>query len=84
MARLRATALTVLGVLLALGPATPVLGLLLRVVPFTSSIRYPEKYAVLFGFGIVWLAALGAEALERALAGWKGNGSGSFAPPLTD
>ena len=40
-----------------------------RAVPFASSIRYPEKYAVLFGFGVVWLAALGAAALEKALAG---------------
>ena len=68
-ARLRAMATGLVGVLLALGPATPAFGLLLTVVPFASSIRYPEKYAILFGFGVVWLAALGAAALERALGG---------------
>jgi hypothetical protein len=66
-ARARASCLAVLGVLLALGPATPVFGLFLRAVPFASSLRYPEKYAVLFAFGVVWLAALGAGALERAV-----------------
>ena len=66
-ARPRAAAVATLGVLLALGPATPLLGLLLRALPFAASLRYPEKYAVLFGFGIVWLAALGAAAVERAL-----------------
>ncbi len=67
--RLRASTLAVLGVLLALGPATPVAGWLLRAVPFASAIRYPEKWMVLFGFGMVWLAALGAAVLERAIAG---------------
>ncbi|MBK9088845.1 MAG: hypothetical protein IPL90_07275 [Holophagales bacterium] len=67
--RLRAFAMALLGVLLALGPATPLFGLILGIVPYASSIRYPEKYAVLFGFGVVWLAALGAAVLEKALAG---------------
>jgi hypothetical protein len=67
--RLRASTLATLGVLLALGPATPVAGWLLRAVPFASAIRYPEKWMVLFGFGMVWLAALGAAVLERAVAG---------------
>ncbi|MHB1044761.1 MAG: hypothetical protein ACYC4P_02000 [Thermoanaerobaculia bacterium] len=66
-ARLRASALAALGVLLALGPAIPVAGWAAKVVPFAASIRYPEKWMVLFGFGIVWLAALGAAALEKAL-----------------
>ena len=66
-ARLRASALALLGVLLALGPATPLLGLLHRALPLTLSLRYPEKFAVLFAFGAAWLAALGAEALEREL-----------------
>ncbi|MHB8800102.1 MAG: hypothetical protein ACYDBY_16745 [Thermoanaerobaculia bacterium] len=65
--RLRASILAALGVLLALGPATPVAGWVAKVVPFASSIRYPEKWLVLFGFGIVWLASLGAAAIERAL-----------------
>lgn len=66
-ARMRALSTALLGVLLAIGPATPVFGLFLGVVPFASSIRYPEKYAILFGFGVVWLASLGAAALERQL-----------------
>lgn len=67
--RLRPSLVAALGVLLALGPATPVAGWLIRVVPFASAIRYPEKWMVLFGFGVVWLAALGAAVLERAIAG---------------
>jgi hypothetical protein len=69
--RARASALAVAGVLLALGPATPVFGLLLHAAPFASSLRYPEKYVVLFAFGVAWLAALGAAALEGALGGRK-------------
>ena len=65
-ARLRASTLAALGVLLALGPATPVAGWISKVVPFAGSIRYPEKWLVLFGFGIAWLSALGAAAIERA------------------
>lgn len=68
-ARMQALSTALVGVLLALGPATPVFGLVLSVVPFASSIRYPEKYAILFGFGVVWLASLGAATLERTLGG---------------
>ncbi len=68
-ARLRASALAALGILLALGPATPVAGWIAKAVPFAASIRYPEKWLVLFAFGIAWLAALGAAAMERALPG---------------
>lgn len=66
-ARLRGVSLVALGVLLALGPATPFHGFLGRLLAPAAALRYPEKYAVLFGFGLVWLAALGAAALERAL-----------------
>lgn len=62
----RPLAVALVGVLLALGPATPLFGLFVHVVPFASSVRYPEKYAVLFAFGVAWLAAVGAAALERA------------------
>lgn len=65
--RLAAAALAVLGVLLALGPATPAFGLLLKAAPFGGALRYPEKLAVLWAFGAAWLAALGASALEKAL-----------------
>ncbi|MFN7989511.1 MAG: hypothetical protein U0529_18690 [Thermoanaerobaculia bacterium] len=66
IAAARPLATTLLGVLLALGPATPLFGLFLHVVPFAASVRYPEKYTVLFAFGVAWLAAIGAAALERA------------------
>ena len=66
-ARLRALAFVLAGSLLALGPATPLFRLFVEAVPFAGTMRYPEKYAVLFGFGLLWLAALGAAALERAL-----------------
>ncbi len=73
-ARFRAVGLTTLGVLLALGPATPVWGAVCRVVPFLSSVRYPEKHLALATFGACWLAALGLGAVERRLAagrrGW--------------
>lgn len=71
-ARIRASTLLALGVLLALGPATPVAGWIAKMVPFAASIRYPEKWLVLFGFGVVWLAALGAAAIERALLARRG------------
>ncbi len=70
-ARRRAVSLAALGILLALGPATPVFGWLGAVVPFAGSIRYPEKWMVLFSFGVVWLAALGASALEKAVPARK-------------
>lgn len=66
-ARVASIVLAALGVLLALGPATPFLGLLLKALPFAASLRYPEKLAVLFAFGMAWLAAAGAAALESAL-----------------
>lgn len=66
-ARLRASTLAALGVLLALGPATPVAGWIATLVPFSASIRYPEKWLVLFLFGAVWLTSLGAAALEKVL-----------------
>jgi hypothetical protein len=59
----RAAALAVLGLLLALGTATPVWGFAARTVPFFSSIRYPEKHAILAGFGLAILAALGLKAV---------------------
>ncbi len=76
-ARLRALALALAGSLLALGPATPLFRLLTETVPFAGTMRYPEKYTLLFGFGVLWLAALGASALERALP--PGRGTAAFA-----
>lgn len=67
--------LALLGVVLALGPATPVWPACARVFPPLLSIRYPEKYLALWGFGALWLAALGLARLaplvpapRRALA----------------
>lgn len=66
--RVAAVLLAGAGTLLALGDATPVFGLASNVVPFLSSIRYPEKHALLAGFGLAWLAALGLRRLETALS----------------
>ncbi|HQP87404.1 MAG TPA: hypothetical protein PLL76_14220 [Thermoanaerobaculia bacterium] len=66
-ARLRATTIAALGVLLALGPATPVAEWISSLLPFATAIRYPEKWLVLFAFGIAWLVALGAAVLEKAV-----------------
>jgi len=63
--RLRALALVVGGVLLALGPATPVWVLAAKVAPLIGKMRYPEKHAALYGLGMLWLAALGLRALEQ-------------------
>ena len=65
--RLRAAVLAVLGLLLALGPATPVWGAVVDLVPPFGAVRYPEKHLVLTGFALAWLAALGLMALERRL-----------------
>lgn len=70
-ARLRASALAAIGILLALGPAAPLAGWLNALLPFGSAVRYAEKWTVLFGFGAVWLAALGAAVLESALTARK-------------
>ena len=61
--------LSLLGVLLALGPATPVWPACARLFPPLLSIRYPEKYLALWGFGALWLAALGLATLGRRLPG---------------
>jgi hypothetical protein len=66
--RARAAALAILGIVLALGEATPVWGLAARIVPFLTSIRYPERYAILAGFGLATLAALGLKAAEKRLS----------------
>jgi hypothetical protein len=65
--RFRAAALCVVGVLLGLGPATPVWGAAVRGFPPLGSIRYPEKHLILAGFGLAWLGALGLKAVSRRL-----------------
>jgi hypothetical protein len=65
--RLRAGALVVLGVLLGLGPATPVWGGAATAVPLLGAVRYPEKHVVLAAFGLAWLAALGLKAASERL-----------------
>lgn len=62
-----AAALSVFGVLLALGPATPVWKGTLFLVPPLRVVRYPEKYAVLVTIGVAWLGALGVAALAARL-----------------
>jgi hypothetical protein len=66
--RLRAGALVVVGLLLAVGRATPLFAAAVTVFPPLASLRYPEKHAILAGFGFAFLAALGLRALERALS----------------
>ena len=56
------------GVLLALGGATPVFHLAVKVVPLLGSLRYPERHATLAGFGLATLAALGLARLDAALS----------------
>jgi hypothetical protein len=65
--------LALFGTLLALGDSTPVLGLVARVLPPLRWIRYPEKYVILAGFGLAWLAALGISRVATALSprAWK-------------
>lgn len=66
--RVAAVLLAATGFLLALGGATPVFGLAARLLPPLGWIRYPEKYMVLLGFGLAWLAALGLSSLAGALS----------------
>jgi hypothetical protein len=66
--RVRAAGLAVVGLVLALGEATPVWGIAARTIPFLGSIRYPEKHAILAGFGLATLAALGLKALSERLS----------------
>jgi hypothetical protein len=66
--RIAASALVLIGTLLALGNATPVFGLAAKALPPFGWIRYPEKYVILAGFGLAWLAALGISRLAAAIS----------------
>lgn len=66
--RIAAALLALAGFVLALGDATPVFGLVARAFPPLGWIRYPERYMVLAGFGLAWLAALGLSCLAGALS----------------
>ncbi len=66
--RIAAAGLALLGILLALGDATPVLGLAVRTFPPLGWIRYPERHMVLAGFGFAWLAALGLSRLALTIS----------------
>jgi hypothetical protein len=55
------------GLLLALGPAFPLWGLAVHLLPTLGVIRYPEKHLALFAFGWAWLAAAGIGWLEARL-----------------
>lgn len=55
------------GVLLALGPATPVWRGAIRLLPPLAAVRYPEKNLVLWAFGAAWLAAVGLAFLAARL-----------------
>ena len=62
-----AAALSLAGILLALGPATPAWTTAVRLLPPLLSVRTPEKYAVLTTLGAAWLGALGAAAIAARL-----------------
>ncbi|HEX2757867.1 MAG TPA: hypothetical protein VHP60_05155, partial [Thermoanaerobaculia bacterium] len=66
--RIAAAGLALFGTLLALGKATPVFGLVAGALPPLGWIRYPEKYMILAGFGLAWLAALGLSRLVLAIS----------------
>ena len=66
--RIAAAVLALFGTLLALGDATPVFGLAVGALPPLGWIRYPEKYMILVGFGLAWLAALGLSRLALAIS----------------
>jgi hypothetical protein len=59
--------LSVVGFLLAVGPATPFFKWACWVLPPLQALRFPEKHFVLTGFCLVWLAILGLKALSRRL-----------------
>jgi hypothetical protein len=50
----------------AMGPRGPYVWALLRLLPFYSELRHPEKHAVLFALAAAPLAALGIDAARRA------------------
>jgi hypothetical protein len=60
--------LAALGIVLAMGPASPAWQAAAGAIPFFRSLRYPEKHLVLTAFGVAWLAALGLAALSRKVA----------------
>lgn len=66
--RFRAVVLGAAGILLALGPVTPVWTTAARFLPVVGSVRFPERHIALSGLAFVWLAALGLRSLERRLA----------------
>jgi len=65
--RLRACLLVALGLLLAVGRATPFFAAAAAVFPPLLTLRYPEKYALLALFGLALLTILGLRALEESL-----------------
>jgi hypothetical protein len=66
--RIAAALLALTGFFLALGDATPVFGLAMRVLPPLGRIRYPERHLILAGFGLAWLAALGLRRLGEVVS----------------
>jgi hypothetical protein len=66
--RLRAGFLVVLGLLLALGRATPFFAAASAVFPPLLTLRYPEKYTLLALFGLGLLTIAGLRVLEGVLS----------------
>jgi hypothetical protein len=67
--RAAAAVLSLVGILLSLGTATPAWKAVTWLVPPLRLVRFPEKYLVLAALGLAWLAALGVAALAERLPG---------------
>ncbi len=59
--------LALTGLALALGPVSPVWTTIYSALKPLQSLRYPEKNAILTGFGLAWLAAIGLYELQKRL-----------------
>lgn len=66
--------LALLGLVLALGGATPLYPVLFESLPPLRAFRYPEKFALLFALPLPWAAAAGVEAWRD-----RSHGGGRFA-----
>lgn len=63
------SSMSVVGLVLALGSATPVYRLLFEGVPPLRAFRYPEKFALLFALALSWAGAAGVDHWRSRAAG---------------
>lgn len=64
--------LALAGLLLTLGPATPVFPFLFRWIPPLRLVRYPEKFYLLTALALPTFAARGLDSVRRSEAGGSG------------